>query len=230
MNKILLLVSVLVLFTSCSKPVEVPKSKTGSSNSFDLLQLNMSENIEDILKSAELSIKDSVSSTELTLLGNERAAFNTYKLLVVNKVLVQNGIKSNRVVFHYGLLDKEIGAIGNEKDNIVGMCELKVFDELNMDKLSQQLTKVLGKAKFDTIINSNQAEVVDNAIVPTDRKIQTQVAIWMSKGNVYYYNSTLLEKTKSQDGANLYIFKQKDKEWKGFLKSSGYNFVDKIDE
>lgn len=190
----------------------------------------MSENIEDILKSAELSIKDSVSSTELTLLGNERAAFNSDKLLVVNKVPVQNRIKSNRVVFHYGLLDKEIGAIGNEKENIIGMCELKVFDELNTDKLSQQLTKVLGKAKFDTIINSNEAEVVDNAIVPTDKKIQTQVAIWMSKGNVYYYNSTLLEKTKSQDGANLYIFKQKDKEWKGFLKSSGYNFVDKIDE
>ena len=230
MKKLLLLSAIFLLLASCSKSVEVQKSKTESGNSFDLLQLNMSENIEDILKSVDLSIKDSVSYTKLTLLGNENAAFNSDKLLVVNKVPVQNSIKSNRVIFHYGLLDKEIGAIGNEKDNIVGMCELKVFDELNNDKLFQQLTKVLGKAKFDTIINSNQAKVVDNTIVPTDKKIQTQVAIWMLKGNVYYYNSTLTEKTKSQDGANLYIFKQKDKEWKGFLKSSGCNFVDKIDE
>lgn len=62
-------------------------------------------------------MKDTVQADDITLMGNERFAFASGKLLKYDGTSLEgkNDYNTNKVIFHYGKVEKEFGPIANEK-------------------------------------------------------------------------------------------------------------------
>lgn len=195
------------------------KAMTGIS---DLASLTMGENINDILKSNGLTANDTVQSNDVTLIGNERLAFGAAGLLKYNSVRLdgKNNYNANKVVFHYGKVDQEIGPIANEKNDELGMYQLNIYTEPEKTALLENLNKTLQKPVFTTIHESFDSEVKDNTISQTQNKFRQEVAIWKVKDLVYYYCETKIDNKPEEYRCNLFVFK--NREWKDLLKGSGY--------
>lgn len=121
--------------------------KTTISQPFDLAYLTLNENINDILTAVNLSKKDTINADFTTLLGNEKLVFGSDKVLIFNgdKLSGGNGLGTNNVIFHYGKIDKEIGPLYNEKEDVVGMCQINLYDETTSTKLLNSLYLKLNK-------------------------------------------------------------------------------------
>ncbi|WP_300689681.1 hypothetical protein [Chryseobacterium sp.] len=196
---------------------------------FNLSALPMGENINTILKSAgAMAASDTVKADEMTLIGNDRLAFSSEKLLHFNGISLdgKNSKNTNKVVFHYGNVDPKIGPVANEKNDKLGMYQLDIYTEKEQKALFENLNKTLHTPVFDTIHNNFESKITGNEIAGTPNKFRQEVAIWKSKNLTYYYYETEMENKSDELRCNLFVFK--DKEWKEFLESSGYPDADKI--
>ena len=196
---------------------------------FNLAALHIGKNINNILKSAgAMAASDTVKTDEVTLIGNDRLAFASEKLLHFNGISLdgRNSKNTNKVVLHYGNVNPEIGALANEKNDELGMYQLDIYTEKEQKALLENLNKTLRTPFFDTIRESFEPEVKDNEIIRTPNKFRQEVAIWKSNDLIYYYCETEIENKPDEFRCNLFVFK--DKEWKDFLKGSGYPDADKI--
>jgi hypothetical protein len=99
------------------------------------------------LTAVNLSKKDTITADFTTLLGNEKLVFGSDKVLIFNgdKLSGENGLGTNNVIFHYGKIDKEIGPLYNEKEDVVGMCQINLYDETTSTKLLNSLYLKLNK-------------------------------------------------------------------------------------
>ena len=168
--KLLLIFLVLIILQSCNSQTakkEKEMKKSTISKPFDLVNLTLNEDINDILSSVNLSQKDTVKNNEVTLIGNERLVFDSDKLLIFNKIKLanKNNFETNSVIFHYGKIDPEIGALNNEKNNIVGMYQINLYSENEIQNLLQNLNLSLGKGFFEKEINGNTSDIKDRKSV-----------------------------------------------------------------
>ncbi|MCJ7932860.1 MAG: hypothetical protein MUW56_04320 [Chryseobacterium sp.] len=134
--KYVLLPIICMGFTSCNqqekKNSESPGiQKESLSGSFDSASLTVGQNINDILKSAGVTVKDTVLTDEVTLIGNERMAFSSGKLLQYNGISLagKNNKNTNKVLLHYGKVDQEIGPLAHEKNDELGMYQIDIYSE-----------------------------------------------------------------------------------------------------
>jgi hypothetical protein len=194
---------------------------------FNLASLAMGQNINDILKSGGITTKDTVQTDEITLIGNERLAFSTEKILHFNGISLdgKNNKNTNKVLLHFGKVDQEIGPLANEKDDELGMYQLDIYTENEKKALFENLNQTLQKPVFNTVHESFDSEVKDNEITPTSNKFRQEVAIWKNKDVIYYYCETRIDNKPEEYRCNLFVFK--NKEWKDLLDGSGYPDLDK---
>lgn len=195
---------------------------------FNLAKLKAGQNINEILKSAGATAKDAVRTSEVTLIGNDRLAFASKELLHFNGIDLEgkNNKNTNKVLLHYGKVDQEIGPLGNEKEDELGMYQIDIYTEQEKMALFENLNKTLQKPRFDTVRESFESEIKDNEIIQTHNKLRQEVAIWKNKDLLYYYCETKVDNRPDEYRCNLFVFK--NKEWKDFLKGSGYPDMDKI--
>ncbi|NIF04428.1 hypothetical protein F3J23_03145 [Chryseobacterium sp. Tr-659] len=195
---------------------------------FNLASLKVGQNINDVLKSAGVTAKDAVRTDEVTLIGNERLAFSSNRLLHFNGIDLEgkNNKNTNKVLLHYGRVDQEIGPLANEKEDELGMYQIDIYTEQERNALTDNLNKTLQKPTFDTIRESFESEMKDDEIIQTSNKQRQEVAIWKSKDLIYYYCETKIDNKPEEYRCNLFVFK--NKEWRDLLKGSGYPDLDKI--
>jgi hypothetical protein len=195
---------------------------------FNLAKLKAGQNINEILKSAGATAKDAVRTSEVTLIGNDRLAFASKELLHFNGIDLEgkNNKNTNKVLLHYGKVDQEIGPLGNEKEDELGMYQIDIYTEQEKMALFENLNKTLQKPSFDTVRESFESEIKDNEIIQTHNKLRQEVAIWKNKDLLYYYCETKVDNRPDEYRCNLFVFK--NKEWKDFLKGSGYPDMDKL--
>jgi hypothetical protein len=207
-----------------------PKEKTIIPLPFDLSNLTLTENIEDIMSAVNLSKKDTIKNSELTLVGNERIVFRSENILVFNKEnLANNKLGINNVIFHYGKIDPEIGAIENEQNSIIGMYQINLYSENEIQNLLKNLNLLLGKKKYDKERNGNVSDIKDNSLIETKEKFKENIFIWKNKDLIYYgfkkYSS--IDKNQVQNSLSLFVFNKNNKEWIGFISALGYPDIDK---
>ncbi|HCN49201.1 MAG TPA: hypothetical protein DIT10_08910 [Chryseobacterium sp.] len=195
---------------------------------FNLATLAVGQNINDILKSAGVTIKDTVHTDDITLIGNDRLAFSSTKILHMDGMDLdgKSNTNINNVLLHYGSVDKEIGPLANEKDNELGMYQVDIYTGKEQKILFDYLNKALPKRVFDTVRENFDSEVKDNEVIQTQNKFRQEVAIWKDKDQIYYYCETKIENKPDEYRCNLFVFK--DKEWKSLLDGFGYPDLDKI--
>ncbi len=203
-------------------PVAVP---------FDLVKLTLNENINDILTAVNLSKKDTIIADFTTLLGNEKLVFGSDKVLIFNgeKLSGENGLGTNNVIFHYGKIDKEIGPLYNEKEDVVGMCQINLYSEKEIKNIIKELNSRFGKTLFEKTNEGNESDVVDNELVETSTKFKNTVQIW-EKNNIIYYSfmdQTFTEKN-IENSLKLFMFNKNDKNWASFISGKGFLFTEKI--
>ncbi len=124
MKTLLEIILMTVLLQSCNSQEKKGNKNNGTMQQpFDLANLTLNENIDDILLTTHTSLNDTLIVNDYTYLGNQRVAFSEKNLLVFNgaQLFNKNDEVKSQVLFHYGKIDKEFGAIYNEKDNILGM-------------------------------------------------------------------------------------------------------------
>jgi len=70
---------------------------------FNLATLIVGQNINDILKSAGVTIKDTIHTNDITLIGNDRLAFSSTKILHMDGTDLdgKNNTNINNVLLHY---------------------------------------------------------------------------------------------------------------------------------
>lgn len=236
--KIIQLCLVLLVLQSCTSQTknkgELEKEKMNQKSTvlepFDLANVTLNENVKDVLSSTNLSEKDTIKSDQLTLIGNEKLSFISDKLLVFNNVKLDGKSKHgvNNLMLHFGKVDKEIGAMNNEKDDVLGMCQLTLYSEEENDLLFKNLNDKFSKAIFHTVKEGYDADVVDNNLVPTKNKYKQKVYIWESKGIVYFYFTSKIENQQKEDRNCLFIFKKDHKEWLEFIDGLGFPFTDEV--
>jgi hypothetical protein len=221
-----------VLLQSCNSQTknkaEDKVEKTSVSLPFDLASLTLNEDINEILSSVKLSKKDTVQSDDLTYLGNERIAFNIDKVLNYKGINLKGENNKNNVVFHYGVIDSEIGPVFNERNNILGMYQLNIYTEIEKKTLFEALEKTLNKPVFDTIDEWLEPNIVDNNITLTKNKIKREVYVWKKRDLIYYYFKLEIQNSPQKDICNLFVFNSKHKEWMKLLNAVGYPHLDKI--
>ncbi|WP_426479572.1 hypothetical protein ACP3T3_09135 [Chryseobacterium sp. CBSDS_008] len=229
------LISMICLeFASCSqqqnKDSESVVETQGSTQTepFNLANVTVGQNINEILKSAGATAKEAVRTNEVTLIGNERLAFASKELLHFNGIDLEgkNNKNINKVLLHYGKVDQEIGPLANEKEDELGMYQIDIYTEQQKTALFENLNKTLQKPTFDTLRESFESEVKDNEIIQTHNKLRQEVAIWKNKDMLYYYCETKVDNRPDEYRCHLFVFK--NKEWKDLLKGSGYPDLDKI--
>jgi hypothetical protein len=225
----------LLLLYSCNSQtknkVEKEMAKSTFSKPFDLANLTLNENINDILTFVNLSPKDTIKNEELTLMGNERFVFNSENVLIFNKIKLTNKSNNdtNNIIFHYGKIDPEIGALNNEKNNILGMYQINIYSENEIKYLLQNLNLKLGKEFFEKEIEGNTSDIKDNNLIETKNKFKENISIW-KKNNLIYYcfiKYTLNDKKEYKNSLNLFVFNKSNKEWIGFISGLGYQFTEK---
>jgi hypothetical protein len=179
---------------------------------FDLANLTMNEDINDILSSVKLSRKDTIKNDNLTSIGNEKLVFDSEKLLIFNGVQLAN--KNNRginnVIFHYGKIDKEIGPLFNEKNNIIGMYQINLYTKTESENLLKYLNLKFKQPKKYNLMSTN-------------------TYLWVNNNICYYYYTFDDTENKTEDDNDacnriLFVYKKSDKEWVGFIGALGLSF------
>lgn len=215
---------------SCQQKEQKEQQNTvqNSTQHFDISDLKINEDINSVLASAGVTMKDTISSDEKTLIGNEKAVFANDKFFVFKgeNFASKNPKNSNNVIFHYGKVDTEIGALANEENDKLGMFQVNIYTKSEQNALKTLLEKDLNKPIFENIDDSVQSEVSGNEILPTGNKLKQEVIIWKNNNLVYYYFVSDIENKPEEYREHLFIFK--NKEWKDFLKASGFTHLDKI--
>ncbi|OXA94369.1 hypothetical protein [Flavobacterium hercynium] len=205
--KLLPILLVLIILQSCNsqtnKKPEQEMKKTKVSKPFDLHNLTFDEEITDILSSANLSKKDTVKNEQLTSMGNERLVFESKNLLTFNKTNLanKNSLGTNNVMFHYGKIDPEIGALNNEKNNIIGMYQINLFTKFESDELSRNLNLLFGKPK-----NVYKLGPINTFL-------------WVNNNICYYY----FTKDNDEFYRVLFVYKKTDREWVDFIGYLGFD-------
>jgi hypothetical protein len=205
--KLLPIFLLLIILQSCNSQtkdkLEKEMKKSTVSIPFDVTTLTLNEDINDILSSVNLSKKDTIKNDELTLIGNERLAFDSKKLLTFNKINLasKNSLGTNNIIFHYGKIDPEIGALNNEKNNILGMYQINLYTKSESDELYNNLILLFGKPK----------NVYSLGPINT--------SLWINNDLCYYYF------TKDNDDFYrvLFVYKKSDKEWIDFIGHLGFD-------
>ncbi|MEL1253913.1 hypothetical protein AAEO57_09005 [Flavobacterium sp. DGU38] len=202
--KLLPILLVLILLQSCnSQTKDKEMKKPAISKPFDLANLTLNENINDVLLSENLSQKDTIKNDEVTLMGNAKLVFRSDKLLIFNKIKLanKNNLGINNVIFHYGKIDPEIGVLNNEKNNVLGMYQINLYTKSESDELHNNLKLLFGKPK-----NTYSLGPINTFL-------------WINNNICYYYF------TKNNDDFYrvLFVYKKKDKEWIDFIGSLGFD-------
>lgn len=202
--KLLPILLVLILLQSCnSQTKDKEMKKPAISKPFDLANLTLNEDINDVLLSENLSQKDTIKNDEITLMGNAKLVFNSDKLLIFNKIKLanKNNLGINNVIFHYGKIDPEIGVLNNEKNNVLGMYQINLYTKIESDKLYNNLKLLFGEPK-----NTYSLGPINTTL-------------WINNNICYYYF------TKDNDDFYkvLFVYKKNDKEWIDFIGSLGFD-------
>lgn len=218
----------ILTITSCHKKINNKLEK--ELKKIDLANLTLNEDITNILSSVNLSQKDTIKSDALTLMGNERLVFDSEKLLVFNKIELENKNSNgtNSIIFHYGKIDPEIGVLNNEKNNIVGMYQINLYSENEIQNLLKKLNLILGKATFEKERNGNVSDIKDNTLIETKEKFKENTFIWKNKNLIYYCFKKYLsiDKNQLQNSVSLFVFNKNNKEWIGFISGLGYQYTE----
>jgi hypothetical protein len=202
--KLLTILLVFILLQSCnSQTKDKEVKKTAISKPFDLANLTLNEDINDVLLSENLSQKDTIKNDEVTLMGNAKLVFNSDKLLIFNKIKLtnKNDLGINNVIFHYGKIDPEIGVLNNEKNNVLGMYQINLYTKSESDQLYDNLKLQFGKPK-----NTYSLGPINTFL-------------WVNNNICYYY----FTKNNDEFYRVLFVYKQNDKEWVDFIGSLGFD-------
>ncbi|MBE0393887.1 hypothetical protein [Flavobacterium sp. PL002] len=205
----------------------VSQEKNSNELPFDLATLTLTEDISTILSSVNLSKKDTIKNDEVTLLGNEKLVFDSEKLLVFDKTKLSSNTdkQKNNILFHYGKVDPEIGAMNNEKENILGMYQINLYSENGIQKFQQNLKSKLGKEFFEKEIAGNLSDIKDNSLIETSNKFKETIIIWKNRNLIYYCYVHQLNGIN--DSLNLFVFNKNSTEWIGFIGGLGYQNTEK---
>lgn len=206
MKKTILLAVACIVMQSCNSQTtkkEKEEKKPSISKPFDLANLTLNENINDVLLSENLSQKDTIKNDEVTLMGNAKLVFNSDKLLIFNKIKLanKNNLGINRVIFHYGKIDPEIGVLNNEKNNVLGMYQINLYTKSESDQLYDNLKLLFGKPK-----NTYSLGPINTFL-------------WVNNNICYYY----FTKDNDEFYRVLFVYKKNDKEWVDFIGSLGFD-------
>lgn len=224
---LILLFAMYMLLNACNSQTKNKSEKVEIQMPFDLVNLTLKEDIENIMLSVNVSKKDTIKNNELTLLGNEKLAFASEKLLVFNKIKIagKNNLDINNIIFHYGKIDPEIGAINNEKNNIIGLYQINLYSKNEIEKLVQNLKSKLGKEFFEKEIAGNLSDIKDNSLIETSNKFKETVIIWKNRNLIYYCCINNLNGTT--DSLHMFVFNKNNTEWIGFISGLGYQNTEK---
>lgn len=205
MKKIILLTVVSIVMQSCNSQTtkKEEEKKPAISKPFDLAKLTLNEDINDVLLSENLSQKDTIKNDEVTLMGNTKLVFSSDKLLIFNKIKLanKNNLGINRVIFHYGKIDPEIGVLNNEKNNVLGMYQINLYTKSESDQLYDNLKLLFGKPK-----NTYSLGPINTFL-------------WVNNNICYYY----FTKDNDEFYRVLFVYKKNDKEWVDFIGSLGFD-------
>ena len=205
MKKIFLLTILVILIQSCNSQSKnnIEKENSSVSKPFDLANLILNEDIYDLLASVNLSEKDTIKSDKMTLMGNQRLVFNSEEVMLFNKTRLgnKNSLNKNTVTFHFGKIDQELGALNNEKHNIIGMYEINLSTKSESDALYSNLNILFGKPK----------NVYNLGPVTT--------FLWVNNNICYYY----FTKDNDEFYRVLIVYKKTDKEWIDFIGHLGFD-------
>ncbi|CAD0003813.1 hypothetical protein [Flavobacterium salmonis] len=192
-----------IVIQGCNSQTKNKSEKVEIQMPFDLVNLTLKEDIENIMLSVNLSKKDTIKNNELTLLGNEKLVFASEKLLVFNKIKIagKNNLDINNIIFHYGKIDPEIGVLNNEKNNVLGMYQINLYTKIESDKLYNNLKLLFGKPK-----NTYSLGPINTTL-------------WINNNICYYY----FTKDNDEFYRVLFVYKKNDKEWVDFIGSLGFD-------
>jgi hypothetical protein len=211
---------VLLMLQSCNSQTknkeeqknQKKENKSIVSQPFDLASLTLNEDINEILSSVKLSKKDSIKNDNLTSVGNEKLVFDSEKLLIFNGVQLanKNNHGTNSVIFHYGKIDKEIGQLFNEKNNIIGMYQINLYTKTESEKLWKYLNLKFKEPKKYNLMSTN-------------------TYLWINNNICYYYYTFDDKENKTEDDNDgcdriLFVYKKSDKEWVSFIGALGLSF------
>ncbi|MFB9109340.1 hypothetical protein [Flavobacterium gyeonganense] len=202
--KLLHIILVLILLQSCnSQTKDKEMKKPAISKPFDLVNLTLNEDINDVLLSENLSQKDTIKNDEVTLMGNAKLVFRSDKLLIFNKTKLanKNNLGINNVIFHYGKIDPEIGVLNNEKNNVLGMYQINLYTKFESDELYNNLKLLFGKPK-----NTYSLGPINTTL-------------WINNNICYYY----FTKDNHDFYRVLFVYKKNDREWVDFIGSLGFD-------
>ncbi len=221
----------LILLQSCNSQEKKGNKNNGTMQQpFDLANLTLNENIDDILLTTHTSLNDTIIVNDYTYLGNQRVAFFKKNILVFNgaQLFNKNDEIKSQVLFHYGKIDKELGAFHNEKDDILGMYQLNLNTKKESELLFVNLNSKLGKCAFTKTREGFIADIKENNLIPTKDKFNEEVFIWKKNELIYYYFKSEVENKPKQYFCKLFVFKFNHKEWVSFLSTSSYPEANEI--
>ena len=162
---------------SCTSKAKKPAADTikvsapaVKAEKFDLANLKMSENIDDLLKANALLLKDG-SDKESTVMGFESFATSKPELLVYDKqsLVGRAGKEKNLLVLHYG-----------QETHQIEMYEIKLYDAPQAILLERSLQKKLGKPIFikDSSLNKSTIQLDENGDEIKGERIDTKFQVW----------------------------------------------------
>ena len=221
----------LVTMLSCTSSTEKKNDTTDSTNKvsvkesaavaakFDLSLIKFSENIDDLLKSESLTLKDG-TDTESTIMGYESFASSAPQLMVYNNRVLTGGKtgQKNMLVMHYAT-----------KGHQLNMYELKLYDAAQTRSLESDLQAKLGKPVFaeDSGLNKNSIQLDENGDEDKGPREDKKFLVWEDKTTGVSYFFIEVKVANKITYGELTAINTKSKNAEIWIKFRGFNWYKK---
>jgi hypothetical protein len=219
MIKILIATVAIFGLTACNANDKKEEDKGAQnqvrSNNFDLGKINFRENLNTILTAQGLKLSDG-KSAEQTIMGFSTYTTQSDKLLNFDGVSLagETKAKKNQVVFHY-----------QDRDQTIGLFELKIYTEKTRNELLAALNKFSGKPVYEKSSNANAIELDENGDeVKASERSNKIYRVWENAktGISYFWIETLTGKELSLEITALNRKDKAAKDWIAFRAFDWY--------
>lgn len=217
-------ICIIVVLGSCNSKTnkkdlvqdnEIKEKKMTSLKPFDILNLRLNENIEDVLKSVNCSLNDNEETEAFTVFTYKKFETSSPKFLIIEDKKFSNKTEkfTNNLILHY-----------SEENNTVAMCQISLFTLPEITELLSTLNNRLEKPIYDTEKSGNIQDVINGETIETKIKYDEKVYLWKSNGLIYFCTNKLVKNKKSEYELKLFILKN-DPEWINFIGSFGSPYI-----
>lgn len=226
MKKTILVFTICIIFVlgSCNSKTKkkdliqdnkIKEKKMTNLKPFDLLNLSLNENIQDVLKSANYDLNDNEETDAFTVFTYKKFETSSPKFLIIDEKKFNNKTEklTNNLILHY-----------SEENNIVAMCQVSLYTLPEITRILSTLNNRMGKPSYNSEKSGNIQDVVNGQTVDTKIKYDEKVYLWKYNGLFYFCTNKLVQNKKLEYELKLFILKN-DPEWINFIGSFGSPYI-----